>query len=172
MGSEIKMAANMATQQTALDRLDGMPPWGFTGTLYCVRWLIVLPIAFVIGRLFPSREDTFQVSMEAIILGAILLAPVLETLLECSAPYWIMRKLGCIPTDKRPWGFITVSGVLMMLLHAGAWPAAILPSFVTGGFLAYTYGHFAPVGFRKAFVHTSVFHACINIVGCIVIALA
>jgi len=161
----------MNTRPKALDRLDGMPPWGFTGMLYCVRWLIVIPTAFIVGHLFPTREAALQ-DADVNILGGILIAPVLETLLECAVPYWMMRKLGCIPPNRRAWGFIIVSGILMMLLHAGAWPAAILPSFVTGGFLGYTYAHFAPVGFAQAFIHTSVFHASINIVGCILVAIA
>jgi hypothetical protein len=48
----------------------------------------------------------------------------------------------------------------------------MLPSLVTGGFLGYTYAHFAPAGFTQAFLHTSAFHAGINLVGFILIALA
>ncbi len=125
----------------------------------------------MVGCLFPSNQAAFQ-GIEVNVLGGLFIAPVLETLLECAAPYWIMRKLGYIPTGRRAWGFIAIGGVLMLLLHSGAWPAAVLPSFVTGGFLAYAYGHFAPVGFAQAFVHTSVFHAGINLVGCVLIAIA
>ena len=81
-----------------------------------------------------------------------------------------MRKLTFVRHDRRPWGFVIIAAVMMTLLHAGAWPAAIIPSFVKGAFLGYTYGHFAPSGFRQAFLHTSIFHACINLVGCILIA--
>jgi hypothetical protein len=161
----------MDIRQSALGRLDGMSPWGFTGTLYCVRWFIILPIAFMVDLIFPSSKATLQ-GAQVNILGGLLIAPVLETLLECAAPYWFMRKLGYIPTNKRAWVFVSVSGLLMALLHAGAWPAAILPSFMTGGFLAYTYAHFAPMGFAQAFTHTSAFHAAINIIGCILIAIA
>ncbi len=43
--------------------------------------------------------------------------------------------------------------------------AAILPSFITGAFLAYCYAHFAPRGAWRVIVATGVFHGAINIVG-------
>jgi hypothetical protein len=58
-----------------------------------------------------------------------------------------------------------VSALLVALMHLGAWPAAFLPSFITGGFLAYTYGHLAPNGFGTALLHTCAFHAAIKMVG-------
>ena len=90
---------------------------------------------------------------------------ILETLLECAAPYWLMRKARAIPVGKRPWGFVAISALVMAMMHLGAWPTAILPSLVTGSFLAYTYGHFAPRGFGLAVLHTWAFHAAINAIG-------
>jgi hypothetical protein len=100
-----------------------------------------------------------------------VLAPVLETLTECLLPYWIMRKLNLIPAAGRAWGFVAVSAILMALLHFTAWPAALLPSLITGAFLGYTFAHFAPNNFGQAFLHTALFHAAINLVGWIQLAL-
>ena len=155
---------------STLDRVDRLPPWKFTAALYVTRWIIVLPVAFLAGLLFPSKSAGQFHGIT--LLGALIIAPILETLVECLVPYWAMKKFGFIPSNRRPWAFIIVSALLMVLLHAGAWPAAILPSFVTGAFLAYVYGHFAPASVRNAFLHTAVFHAAINLVGCTLIALS
>lgn len=161
----------MNARRTLLDRLDGMPPWRFTGTLYCIRWLVVLPLALALEQVSRTKSAGSQ-AINVNPIGGLILAPVLETLLECAIPYWIMRRMGWIPVNRRAWGFVAASAALMALVHSYAWPAALLPSLVTGGFLAYTYAHFASVGFRQAFLHTSVFHACINLVGCILLALS
>jgi hypothetical protein len=102
-----------------------------------------------------------------IILFAIIVIidPLLETLLECSLPFFILslihRKNGKLPA--RPWLFIIISAMLMALLHPML--AAILPSLITGLFLAYCYAHFANRSFGSAILYTTAFHAAINIVG-------
>jgi hypothetical protein len=160
----------MSTGSSILDRLDRLPPWRFTVTLYVVRWLVIIPVAFVMDRLFSGGKISGANLGVMFWFGILIVAPVTETLIECALPYWIMRKLTFVRRDRRPWGFVITAAVMMTLLHAGAWPAAIVPSFVTGTFLGYTYGHFAPLGFRQAFLHTAIFHACINLVGGILIA--
>ena len=159
----------MSKLAALLDRLDRLSPWAFTGTLYVVRWLVIVPLAFVLAQGSPNKL-TFDAPLITLLFGFIVAAPLLETLVECAAPYWIMRKAGAIPVGKRPWVFVAVAAVMMTLLHVGAWPLAIIPSLVTGGFLGYTYGHFAPAGFGPALVHTSVFHAGINLVGWVLVA--
>jgi hypothetical protein len=42
---------------------------------------------------------------------------------------------------------------------------AILPSLITGAFLAYCYAHFAEKGVGQAILATIGFHGAINIVG-------
>ena len=160
----------MSSGSTILDRLDRTPPWRFTGTLYAVRWLVIIPVALIIDRVFTGGKISGANVGVMFWFGVLIVAPVFETLIECTLPYWIMRKLTFVRDDRRPWGFVITAAVMMTLLHIGAWPAAIIPSFVTGAFLGYTYGHFAPVGFRQALLYTSIFHACINLVGCILIA--
>ena len=157
------------TRPHILDRVDRLPPWKFTTSLYLARWIIVLPIAFLSDLLFPSRSGGHFKGIT--LFGAVIVAPILETLIECLLPYWAMKKFGFIPNDRRPWAFVIASASLMALLHAGAWPAAILPSLVTGSFLAYVFGHFAPISLRTAFLHTVLFHAAINLVGCALIFL-
>ena len=153
-----------------LNRLDGFSPWTFTGALYLARWLIILPVAWALGLLGASNNKmTFQVSAIEGFIGFIFLAPLLETVLECVVPYWLMLKTRRITPGKRPWAFVILSATLMALLHLSAWPAALVPSLVTGTFLAYTYGHFAVCGVGQAILHTSVFHAAINIVGWLLI---
>jgi len=58
---------------------------------------------------------------------------------------------------------IVTSAFIMVLLHPML--GAILPSSITGAFLAYCYPHFAPSGARKVILATSIFHAAINLVG-------
>ncbi len=155
-----------------LNRLDTLSPWAFTGTVYLLRWLVVLPISFAIQQLSAAKGTLgFEGSPVSLLFGFLILAPVSETLLECTLPYWLMAKVGAIAADKRPWGFVAVSAILMALLHLGAWPAALVPSLVTGSFLAYTYSHFARNSTATAILHTCVFHASINLVGWILLFL-
>jgi len=159
------MNARLAMNNT-LERLDRLSPWAFTGTLYLARWAIVIPLGGILGLLGATGDKaTSSASADVLLFGWVFLSPLLETVLECSIPYWLMAKTGRVQVGKRPWGFAAVSAAIMALLHLGAWPAAILPSLATGGFLAYTYGHFAVRGFRPALLHTWSFHAAINIVG-------
>jgi len=149
-----------------LSRVDGLSPWIFTGCLYLVRWIVVVPIGYAVCQLGGSNNAaTFTGSPMSLLLGFIFLAPLSETLIECAVPYWLMSKAGRNRLGERPWAFVVVSALLMALLHVGAWPSAILPSLVTGSFLAYTYGHFATSGTGWAILHTCVFHAGINMVG-------
>ncbi len=153
-----------------LDRLDGLSPWAFTGSLYLVRWVIVLPIGYALGLSGAAgSRAAFDGSPIVLLFGFILLAPLLETLVECAVPYWLMRKMRATGVGKRAWGFVAASALIMALLHMGAWPSAILPSVVTGSFLAYTYSHFVACGTGTALLHTCVFHAAINLVGWLLI---
>jgi hypothetical protein len=90
-------------------------------------------------------------------------APTLETLIECTAPYWFMDRV--LKLERRsPWPFVIVSALIMVLLHPLT-PIVILMAFITGCFLAYVYAHFAPRSQWKAFLHAALFHAAINLVG-------
>jgi hypothetical protein len=148
-----------------LDRLDGLSPWAFTGVLYWARWVVVLPISYALGQMGASDKTSFDGTASVLFFGFIFLGPVIETVTECVIPYWLMRKMSGIAAGRRAWGFVAVSAGIMTLLHVGAWPAAILPSLVTGGFLAYVYAHFAVSRVGMAMLHTWAFHAAINIVG-------
>ena len=66
----------------------------------------------------------------------VFLAPLLETLLQCVVPYWLMLKVQGTIVGRHPWGFVAVSALILALLHLAAWPSAILLSLVTGSFLA------------------------------------
>jgi len=46
---------------------------------------------------------------------------------------------------------------------------AVLPSLITGAFLAYCYAHFARRNAWQAVLATTIFHGAINIVGWIMI---
>jgi hypothetical protein len=153
-----------------LDRLDRLSPWAFTGSLYLARWAVIIPISWA-SRLFggTSGNVTANASAGVLLFGWIFLSPLLETVIECAIPYWLMRKARKVSAVNRPWGFVAVSAVIMALLHMAGWPVAILPALATGGFLAYTYGHFAVHGLGSAVLHTSLFHAAINIVGWVLV---
>jgi hypothetical protein len=163
------MNARLAMTNT-MDRLDRLSPWAFTGSLYLLRWAVIIPIS-CISRLFVGTSGNVTANASDLILlfGWVFLSPLLETVLECAIPYWLMRKARGVPDGKRPWRFVAVSAAIMAVLHLGAWPAALLPALVTGGFLAYTYGHFAIRGLRPAMLHTASFHAAINIVGWVLV---
>jgi len=149
-----------------LNRVDDLSPWAFTGSLYLARWVIIVPMGYALEQSGISNSKiTFDASATALLFSFVFLDPPFETLLECVAPYWLMTKVRGIAVGKRHWGFVAVSAMITALLHMGAWPSAILPSLVTGSFLAYTYSHFAVCGARPAILHTCVFHAAINIVG-------
>jgi len=149
-----------------LDRLDRLPPWAFTGTLYLLRWPVILLAGVLLDPLLgPGRALEFDASPVRLLVGFLLIAPLSETLLECALPYWIIRKRRGKSLGPRPWGFVIVSAALMAILHIDAWPHAIVPSLITGSFLAYTYAHFAVRNTRQAILHTTVFHAAINLVG-------
>jgi hypothetical protein len=152
-----------------LNRLDGLSPWAFTGTLYLVRWIVVLPLGALI-RLVGVTGGRVSGAGPAELVIMVGFDPLLETVLECAIPYWLMRKCG-MRSGPRSWGFVALSAAIMVLLHIGAWPAAILPAAVTGVFLAYTYGHFAANRPGQAIMHTWAFHSSINIVGWVLMAL-
>lgn len=151
---------------TWLDRLDAQQPWRFLLVLYFLRWLILLPAAALSGWLFPGESDTLFQDLGALQIGTLALSmlilnPCFETLVECTLPYWILNKIRA--PSGRPWVFIFVSAALMAVLHQTL--PALIPSLITGLFLAYTYGHFAAQNQVKATLLTVLFHACINLVG-------
>ncbi len=164
----------MALRMTKwLDWLDSRTAWQFVGILYIVRWCFIVPYMIAAKFLFTdARMSAASLSeelsgMNPVMLFAniVIIAPLLETLLECSLPFFtlslIHRKKGKLPA--RPWLFVIISAMLMVLLHPML--AAVVPAVVTGLFLAYCYGHFAARNFGSALMYTTAFHGAINIVG-------
>lgn len=155
-----------------LDWLDSKSGWKFVGIIYIVRWCLIVPYMIASKFLFTDAQIS-EASMSklqemnpiTLFLGIVIISPLLETLLECSLPFFIIsvihRNKGKLPA--RPWLFIIISAMLMVLLHPML--AAILPSLITGLFLAYCYAHFANRNFGSALLYTTAFHAAINIVG-------
>jgi hypothetical protein len=155
-----------------LDWLDSKKGWQFVGIIYIVRWCFIVPYMIASKFIFTDAQIS-QASMSqlreihpiTLFLAIVIISPLLETLLECSLPYFILfvihRKKGKLP--PRPWSFIIISALLMVLLHPVL--AAIVPSLITGLFLAYCYAHFAYRNFGSALFYTTAFHAAINIVG-------
>jgi hypothetical protein len=151
-------------ESTILSWLNGLPDVLFTVTLYLIRWAIVLPLSLLLSPVATSA-DRAQTAGDPLLslAGFLIFAPVLETLIECALPYWIMRRIfGWSRRSFMP--FVLVSACVMVILH----PLSHIVStfaFITGSFLAYVYAHFAPGSQWKAFVHTAAFHAAINAVG-------
>jgi len=152
--------------------LDSRSTWQFLGILYMARWVFIIP--YMIGATFlftdaqlarASASELSAVNPVLLLANIVVLGPLLETLVECSLPFFVLsfiqRKKGRLPA--RPWLFIMISALLMVLLHPIL--AAVVPSFVTGFFLAYCYAHFASRGFGYALLRTTGFHGAINIVG-------
>lgn len=147
-----------------LNWLNGLPDWRFTGTLYLLRWLIVVPLAFALWP-FGSQERAFHGTFTPweYLLPFLVLAPTIETLIECTLPYCILCHL--LKVQRRPhWPFVFIAAMMMVVLHP-LYLTVVVFAFITGLFLAYVYAHFAPQSQRKAFLHTAVFHSCINLVG-------
>ena len=156
----------------ALDWLDSRPAPVFLLTLYLVRWLALAPV-ILWGNLVSGHDSSAEGLRQAVhataLLGSLvsflLVSPALETLLECILPYLLIgrcfRKTWHLP--PRPWGFVAASALFTALLHPVL--PAILPSLITGSFLAYCYAHFASKSFGLAFLFTTGFHAAINLVG-------
>lgn len=144
--------------------LDALSDWQFTGTMYLLRWVVILPLALVLSPI-SSPHDTFQAEGTPwhFLIPFLFVAPTLETLIECSMTYWLMY--GVLKRPRRsPWPFVIASATLMVLLHP-IQPVVVVMAFTTGAFLAYVYDHFAPRSHLKAFLHTAVFHGGINAVG-------
>jgi len=163
-----------------LDWIDGRPPWQFVAILYGARWVALAPIMALSHFVFAESqksaastpEEWSQGSAVGLFLGLVLIPPLLETLVECSLPYWIISSVRDYRTNrpKRCWGFVAVSACVMAVLHPML--AALLPALITGAFLAYCYAHFAPSGIWKAILATTVFHGAINMVGWTMLVLA
>ena len=109
-----------------LDWLDSKKGWQFVGIIYIVRWCLIVPYMIASKFLFTEAQIS-QASMSQLrdvnpiilFLALVIISPLLETLLECSLPFFIIsvinRKKGKLP--PRPWSFIIISALLMVLLH-------------------------------------------------------
>ncbi len=156
-----------------LDWLEGQRLPRFVLFLYLSRWAVIFPAALLNGWLFPGQVDTTVTDLGTLhplvlFLAMVVVNPLFEMLIECALPYWVLGRVR-LPSG-RPWLFIFVSASLMALLHP--LPAALIPSLVTGFFLAYTYGHCARQGILKAMLWTTLFHGGINLVGYVLLVLA
>ena len=149
----------------SLDWVDRRTDWLFLLIVYVARWLVLSPIIILYitnPALFPSDGGIAKGAISVSdLVSLLIISPVFETLVECGLPYALLRKW--VERYRRPWLFIVVSGFVMMSLHP--YLTALLPSFITGCFLAYTYSHFVERGHWVAFLYTSLFHTCINLVG-------
>lgn len=149
------------------DWLDRQNVLVFFMVLWFIRWPIVLPVAslqeFLARALGGTSEMDYNIPKAPLVLFffIVIFAPLVETLIECTIPYVIMM-WGEHPRPPRPWKFIVVSALVMAVLHL---PYAFPAGFVTGGFIAYCYGHFAPKGQPGAFLAASGYHAAINVTG-------
>lgn len=156
-----------------LDRLDALGAVRFTLTLYAVRWVVLLPmlgVLFIVGPSSAARQAAqahAETDLSVRAFQLLLAAPVVETLAECYAPYLILLLFFGSRRNiswKRPWFFVWISALIMVLVHPLHW-TIIIPAAVTGVFLAYTYAHFAPKSLGLAFLATTIFHSGINLVG-------
>ena len=156
----------------ALNWLDRRNDWQFVLILYVARWIVLSPIIMARHFTSPGAQESAagasqlsQMSPLVLLLLMVVMSPLLETLIECSLPYFIISRLRRVRgrMSARPWGFELASAILMALFHPML--PALAPSFITGAFLAYCYGHFAARNVGQAILATTVFHGGINIVG-------
>ncbi len=156
----------------ALDWLDSRKSWQFVVILYTARWVVLAPIMLFEHFCFlgdqqsaAQMSELSKVNLAVLLVFMVIMSPLLETLLECTLPYFIVSRVRNYRQSrpKRPWGFVVVSACVMALLHPML--AALAPSFITGAFLAYCYSHFAQRRAWQAILAATVFHGAINIVG-------
>jgi len=156
-----------------LDWLDQRNPFQFVGILYIARWVALVPVLAIehfalteAQRAAASVPESLkEVPLPALFISVVVVAPLVETLLECSLPYLILSRIRDYARSRprRCWGFVVISACVMVVLHPVL--GALLPALVTGAFLAYCYAHFAATNAWKAIFATAVFHAAINLVG-------
>ncbi len=143
-------------------------PWHrFLGILYVLRWLVLAVVLLPAWLLAPhwlkltSAED-FAPTGVNLAITLLVIAPVVETLGECTAVWWLLRTLMRRPPPRGL--FMLLSAAVMVAVHP---PFGFhwVPTFITGLFLAFIYSHFVAWSHRAAFAATCGFHAAINLVG-------
>jgi hypothetical protein len=137
-----------------------------TSGLWVVRWLIILPVNWAAAKLAPPTGGGGDIPGLAsdpamLLLIMVVVEPMLETLLECVLPHWVLAKI-VRPVPR--WLFITVSASVMAVLHLVS-AMAVINALITGAFIAYTYSHALRRGHGNAILHATVFHGAINLVG-------
>lgn len=150
-----------------LDRFDALPWHVFLLALFTIRWPLVILGSIIAHRIFapPAMGDPF-LDMDPILffLLAVLISPLIETLIECTLPYVVMRKLlGERFSVVRPWAFMIVSALIMVAVHPIA--VAIIPAFITGFIYAYGYARFARESALLAFILITMLHSFSNLAG-------
>jgi hypothetical protein len=147
----------------AVTNLNPRWDWVLTGELWVGRWLIILPLNWLApekGQ--PVGVEAFtNINLFSLFVLLVIAAPIIETLLECSLPYWILSRF------MRPVFapiFIIISAVMMAALHLVS-PMAVVNALITEAFIAGVYALAARRGQLDAFVHATTFHSAINLVG-------
>lgn len=153
--------------------LDQRDAWQFVGVLYVARWVALAFVVALSHFVFSDHQNAaasipeglHKVNAAALFFMLVVISPLIETLVECTLPYFLISRVRD-SRETRPnhsWGFVGVSACVMALLHPML--AALAPSLITGAFLAYCYAHFAARNTGQAILATTTFHAGINIVG-------
>ncbi|MFA9477868.1 hypothetical protein ACERK3_06110 [Phycisphaerales bacterium AB-hyl4] len=150
-----------------LDRFDALPWHLFLLILFTVRWPLVVLGSIIAHRIFapPNIADPFA-DMDPFLffVYGVFISPFVETVIECTLPYALMRKLrGDRFNITRPWSFMVVSAVIMVALHPIA--IAIFPAFITGFIYAYGYARFARETTLAAIILITALHGFSNLVG-------
>ncbi len=108
-----------------LDWLDRRNDWQFVAILYVVRWVVLLPLGWLVQRILtPAQISGGSISPGGMnplsfFLVAVVIDPPFETVVECTLPYlaisWVRDYRRMRP--KRPWGFVVISACAMTALH-------------------------------------------------------
>lgn len=125
--------------------------------------VILLPVWFWFPDwlTMPSTEESPPTGA-TLLITLLVIAPVVETLLECTGLWWLLRAVVRRPPHRGL--FMLMSAAVMVALHP---PLGFhwVPTFITGLFLAFAYTHFVHRSHGAAIAATSAFHAAINVVG-------
>ncbi len=120
---------------------------------------IIVSAALSLFLHLPERTDLQNMGAWHLVISAVIVAPVLETLIFQSVPVAVARALG--------WGFwpqVVVSVFLFALAHfAIAASTGIAAGLFTGFYIAFTYVHWRETSFRAGLWMTAGVHALHNL---------
>lgn len=135
-------------------------PWTFTWRITLEGLAATLAVALVLGLVFPSWNRETPEDLAVFAIDAILIAPILETLLFQTLPIALARKLRARFTLQ-----LLASVIPFAAIHFLYGPNAGIAAGLIGGFyFAYTYARWRKRSLWTALWTTGVSHSLHNLI--------